>query len=86
MLVLACGSDPPTPQDPTPLPVCGDGILADDVAGAWGGDGCTPPARLLDASGTPITDLRPGLAPGCAWLPDQSDTDGDGEGDVCDDG
>lgn len=52
-----------------------------DQGGGWG-----LAAHLLDESGTPITDLRPGLAPDGSWLPDQSDTDGDGEGDVCDDG
>ncbi len=50
-----------------------------DQGGAWG-----LTARLLDAGGSPIQDLTPGLDPAGAWLPDQADSDGDGLGDVCD--
>lgn len=49
-----------------------------DQGGAWGLS-----ARLFDETGAPVTDLRPGLDPEGAWLPDQTDTDGDGVGDVC---
>ncbi|MDP2313167.1 MAG: hypothetical protein Q8P41_09705 [Pseudomonadota bacterium] len=52
-----------------------------DQGGGWGHS-----ARLLDEAGAAITDLVPGLDPGGVWLPDQTDSDGDGEGDACDDG
>jgi hypothetical protein len=40
-------------------------------------------ARFLDASGAEVTDLEPLLSPDGSWLPDQTDSDGDGTGDVC---
>lgn len=49
-----------------------------DQGGGWG-----LAARLLDGD-APVTDLQPSLRPGEAWTPDQSDSDGDGIGDVCD--
>ncbi len=49
-----------------------------DQGGGWG-----LAARLLDESGAAITDLQPGLDPEGAWAPDQTDTDGDGVGDLC---
>lgn len=49
----------------------------------WGG-GWGVIARLLDA-GTPVTDLTPSLDPAGAWVLDQTDRDGDGVGDACDD-
>lgn len=49
-----------------------------DQGGGWG-----LAARLLDGE-TPVTDLQPSLRPDEAWTPDQSDSDGDGVGDVCD--
>lgn len=49
-----------------------------DQGGGWGLS-----ARLLDEAGAAITDLRPGLDPAGAWLPDQTDSDGDGVGDLC---
>ncbi len=49
----------------------------------WGG-GWGLAARLLDA-GVPVTDLVPSLDPGGAWSLDQTDRDGDGIGDACDD-
>ena len=36
------------------------------------------------ADGAPVTDLELSLDPGGAWKPDQTDSDGDGIGDVCD--
>lgn len=50
-----------------------------DQGGGWG-----LMARLLDGSGAALTDLSPGLDPLGAWRPDQTDSDGDGRGDVCD--
>ena len=49
-----------------------------DQGGAW-----SLTARLLDADGNGITDLQPGLDPEGAWIPDQTDADGNGVGDVC---
>lgn len=51
-----------------------------DQGGGWG-----LTARLLDSAGAAVTDLQPGLAADGSWIPDQTDTDGDGLGDVCDD-
>lgn len=48
----------------------------------WGG-GWGQAVRILDA-GAPATSLVPSLSPSGAWVPDQSDGDGDGVGDVCD--
>jgi cysteine-rich repeat protein len=51
-----------------------------DQGGGWG-----IMARLLDSAGNGVTDLVPTLAPdGSGWLPDQTDSDADGLGDVCD--
>ncbi|MFZ5481580.1 MAG: DUF4215 domain-containing protein [Myxococcota bacterium] len=51
-----------------------------DQGGAWG-----LTARLLTEDGAAaITDLAPALDPEGVWLPDQTDTDGDGVGDACD--
>lgn len=52
-----------------------------DQGGGWG-----LVARLLGPDGAAITDLTPGLDPEGVWRPDQSDADGDGLGDVCDEG
>lgn len=49
-----------------------------DQGGGWGLS-----ARLLDENGQGITDLQPALDPLGLWLPDQSDSDGDGVGDAC---
>ncbi|MES2641718.1 MAG: hypothetical protein V4850_19655 [Myxococcota bacterium] len=51
-----------------------------DQGGGWGHS-----ARLLDEAGAAVTDLAPALDPEGLWRPDQTDTDGDGEGDACDD-
>lgn len=48
-----------------------------DQGGGWG-----LAARLLDA-GTAVVDLTPSLSSDPAWRPDQTDSDGDGVGDVC---
>jgi cysteine-rich repeat protein len=50
-----------------------------DQGGGWG-----LIARLLDAEGAAILDLTPALDPEGTWRPDQTDSDGDGLGDVCD--
>lgn len=49
-----------------------------DQGGGWGFI-----ARLTDSAGAPITTLVPRLDPDPAWRPDQSDTDADGVGDIC---
>lgn len=49
-----------------------------DQGGGWG-----LIARLTDGSGAPITTLVPQLDPDPAWRPDQTDTDADGVGDIC---
>lgn len=41
-------------------------------------------ARFFDENGAVVTDLAPSLRPDSVWIPDQSDNDGDGLGDVCD--
>ncbi len=48
-----------------------------DQGGGWGFA-----ARLLDG-GVGVTDLVPSLSADPTWLPDQTDSDGDGIGDVC---
>lgn len=51
-----------------------------DQGGGWG-----TYVRFLDAaSRAPLTDLDVSLVPGALWVSDQSDLDGDGVGDVCD--
>jgi cysteine-rich repeat protein len=52
-----------------------------DQGGGWGLS-----ARLLGAEGAAVTDLSPSLDAEGTWRPDQTDTDGDGVGDACDDG
>ena len=49
-----------------------------DQGGGWGNY-----ARFLDGA-TPVTDLELSLSPHGAWAPDQTDSDKDGVGDVCD--
>ena len=49
-----------------------------DQGGGWGNY-----ARFLD-DGTPVTDLEISLSPDGPWINDQTDQDGDGQGDVCD--
>jgi len=49
-----------------------------DQGGEWGNY-----ARFLD-DGEPVTDLELSLSPDGVWAPDQEDSDGDGQGDVCD--
>ena len=50
-----------------------------DQGGGWGNY-----VRFLDA-GTPVTDLEISLAPGGPFAADQTDSDTDGQGDMCDD-
>ncbi len=50
-----------------------------DQGGGWGNY-----VRFLDGE-TPITDLELSFSPDGAWVDDQTDSDGDGVGDVCDD-
>jgi cysteine-rich repeat protein len=50
-----------------------------DQGGGWGVS-----ARLLDGSGAGLTDLTPAVEEGGGWAPDQTDSDGDNVGDVCD--
>ncbi len=50
-----------------------------DQGGGWGVF-----ARFLDGDGEGVEDLRLSLSPDGPWTPDQTDTDGDGRGDVCD--
>lgn len=50
-----------------------------DTGGGWG-----LKARFKTPSGTPITDLEVSLSAAGSWVADQTDSDGDGVGDVCD--
>jgi cysteine-rich repeat protein len=47
----------------------------------WGGGWGTAVRLLRD--GAPATELEPSLVPGASWKPDQTDSDGDGVGDIC---
>ena len=49
-----------------------------DQGGGWGFMG-----RFMEG-GDPVVDLEVSLSPAGAWEPDQTDSDGDGLGDVCD--
>jgi len=51
-----------------------------DQGGGWG-----TYARFLDDDGAPVVGLELSLSPGGAWDFDQTDSDGDGVGDACDD-
>ncbi|MFT4977794.1 MAG: cysteine-rich repeat protein [Myxococcota bacterium] len=51
-----------------------------DQGGGWG-----TYVRFLDGDGDPITDLELSLSPDGPWGFDQTDSDGDGVGDACDD-
>ena len=50
-----------------------------DHGGGWG-----LYARFLDDFGNPVEDLELSLSPDGDWSDNQTDTDGDGIGDVCD--
>ena len=54
-------------------------IKVRDQGGGWG-----LYARFLDSAGAPITALDLSLATDGVWVYDQTDSDGDGVGDVCD--
>jgi hypothetical protein len=49
-----------------------------DQGGGWGFMG-----RFKDGE-DPVLDLEVSLSPDGSWQPDQTDSDGDGLGDVCD--
>ena len=54
-------------------------IHRDDQGGGWG-----TYVRLLDLDGAPITDLEFALSTDGPLVSDQTDSDGDGIGDACD--
>ncbi len=54
-------------------------IKVRDHGGAW-----AMYFRFLDPDGEPLTGYDVSLSAGEPWAPDQTDTDGDGVGDVCD--
>jgi hypothetical protein len=54
-------------------------IKVHDQGGGWGTF-----VRFLDLGGAPVTDLELSLDPSGPWNSDQSDLDGDGIGDACD--
>lgn len=55
-------------------------IKVRDNGGGWG-----MYARFLDIDGAPVTDLELSLTASGPWTSNQTDGDGDGIGDVCDD-